>query len=62
MFEDGEIRQVALIPGPAEVEAQYFVLFVPDEIRGRVEALSAVGEVFQSIQVGTPPRLSRRET
>ncbi len=60
--QSGQFRQVDLIPGPEGVAAQYFVLFVPDGIRGRVEALSAEGEVLRSIQVSTPPRFSPGET
>jgi hypothetical protein len=58
-LSDGTVQDVTLIPGPAGVDAQYFVLFIPHRAQGRLVALDAAGEEVQQMclrdMMGVPP-------
>ena len=56
---DGPAQDVPLIPGPAGVDARYFVLFIPHEVEGRFVALDAAGQEIEQMclrdMMGVPP-------
>lgn len=56
---DGTVQDVTLIPGPAGVDARYFVLFIPHRAQGRLVALDATGQEVQQMclrdMMGVPP-------
>jgi hypothetical protein len=56
---DGPAQDVPLIPGPAGVDARYFVLFIPHEVDGRFVALDAAGQEIEQMclrdMMGVPP-------
>jgi hypothetical protein len=49
VLESGEERFPELFPGPPDVDARYFVLFVPLEATGRVYALDDAGNVVSQM-------------
>ena len=58
-LSDGTVQDVRLIPGPAGVDARYFVLFVPHRAQGRLVALDAAGQEIEQMclrdMMGVPP-------
>jgi hypothetical protein len=58
-LSDGTVRDVRLIPGPAGVDARYFVLFIPHQAQGRLVALDAAGQEVEQMclrdMFGVPP-------
>jgi hypothetical protein len=58
-LSDGTVQDVTLIPGPAGVDARYFVLFIPNPAQGRLVALDAAGREVEQMclrdMMGVPP-------
>jgi hypothetical protein len=58
-LSDGTVDDVTLIPGPAGVDARYFVLFVPHRAQGRLVAFDAAGQEVEQMclrdMMGVPP-------
>jgi hypothetical protein len=58
-LSDGTVRDVTLIPGPAGVDARYFVVFIPHRAPGRLVALDAAGQEVEQMclrdMMGVPP-------
>jgi hypothetical protein len=53
-FDDGTVRTPDLVRGPADVDASYFVLWVPNGARGEILALSSGGSIVASSSMCAP--------